>query len=864
MSIAVGTALSRGDNGQDVLELQQALVENNFYPDIDAADNGVDGNYGPGTEDAVRRYQIVNGLTVDGKAGPETLSSMGLYAGTAGTDKITALQPGNTGASVRILQQALLDKNYSLGPSGVDGSYGPTTEDAVRRYQIMNNLTVDGMAGPETLSSLGIYAGISNDSQTIGALQPGDLGEEVRILQRTLSNKGYYSDSIDGSYGPATESAVRSYQSANNLTIDGMAGPGTLTSLGIYEGVSTGSPTIGALQPGDVGAEVEVLQQTLSNKGYYNDSIDGSYGPATESAVRSYQSAHNLTLDGKAGPETLSYLGIYNGTFNSTDVVALQPGDTGEGVRLLQQALVDNNFYPEIHAADYGVDGVYGPNTEDAVRRYQTINGLTVDGMAGPETLSSLGISGEGSGGSRGSGSYGSALLPGDVGDAVRLLQETLADKGYYNDSIDGSYGPATESAVRSYQSANGLTVDGMAGPETLNSLDLNGGSGGGEFSGGDFESQSISQLFIPPFNDNRPGFYMNPTYITIHETANTAASATAAMHANYVRNPTTEESWHFTVDDQPVVYQHLPLNEIGWHAGDGVDGTGNRSSIGIELCVNYTGDFSRTRKNAAALVHKLMDEYNISLQNVVPHNYWSGKNCPTNLLPIFGDFRQQVMDSIYEEIDPNDPTLHRVSSPFAVIDEIYSSESVGTVSYEKAYNVNFGPIKGTLSGTIILGDPTAGHWDLKADKAIRGDVLDGNINQALKVVLDEGLIPGASDVRQAKVEFDNLVDDELSNIVEIRMSSFDPKLVLEPPFVEMDWLTIEVLRKIGDGVYVLEKVVLNNIDWNTEESIRRGAGLALMLLIIAALLLSAGFLVATVREIIRYMGLPGMPLPLP
>lgn len=65
-------------------------------------------------------------------------------------------------------------------------------------------------------------------------------------------------------------------------------------------------------------------------------------------------------------------------------------------------------------------------------------------------------------------------------------------------------------------------------------------------------------------------------------------------MHARYEKNPETPTSWHFTVDEKEI-YQHLPLNENGWHAGDG--GTGNRKSIGIEICEN-DGDFEKAVAN--------------------------------------------------------------------------------------------------------------------------------------------------------------------------------------------------------------------------------------------------------------------------
>ncbi|WP_078392611.1 N-acetylmuramoyl-L-alanine amidase [Shouchella patagoniensis] len=142
-----------------------------------------------------------------------------------------------------------------------------------------------------------------------------------------------------------------------------------------------------------------------------------------------------------------------------------------------------------------------------------------------------------------------------------------------------------------------------------------------------------IKQDFIPVTNNNRPGYAMTPEYITIHETANRSAGADAAMHAHYVKNPSTAVSWHYTVDDGSIVYQHLPTNENGWHAGDGGQGTGNRKSIGIEICVNQGGNFERAKSNAATLVRTLLDEHNLSIDRVVLHQHWSGKNCPATIL---------------------------------------------------------------------------------------------------------------------------------------------------------------------------------------------------------------------------------------
>ncbi|WP_342625602.1 N-acetylmuramoyl-L-alanine amidase [Bacillus subtilis] len=151
----------------------------------------------------------------------------------------------------------------------------------------------------------------------------------------------------------------------------------------------------------------------------------------------------------------------------------------------------------------------------------------------------------------------------------------------------------------------------------------------------------NIIQDFIPRGNKNRPAHPMNPLYITVHNTSNTAKGADAASHARYVKNPETATSWHFTVDDKKI-YQHLPLNENGWHAGDG-NGTGNRKSIGIEICENSDGDFEKAVSNAQWLIKKLMKEQGISFANVVPHKHWSGKECPRKLLDRWDSFKAGI-----------------------------------------------------------------------------------------------------------------------------------------------------------------------------------------------------------------------------
>ncbi|MFY9197738.1 MAG: N-acetylmuramoyl-L-alanine amidase [Acutalibacteraceae bacterium] len=139
-------------------------------------------------------------------------------------------------------------------------------------------------------------------------------------------------------------------------------------------------------------------------------------------------------------------------------------------------------------------------------------------------------------------------------------------------------------------------------------------------------------QRIIPIANTKaRPRHTMTAEFITIHNTAN--AGATAKQNADYVVNQNEYKSWHFTVGNNEI-YQHLPINESGWHSGDGEHGYGNRKSIGIEIAEVYGAD-----RTAVKFVAELVKSTGIPIENIVPHKSWSGKNCPRLILPHWDSF---------------------------------------------------------------------------------------------------------------------------------------------------------------------------------------------------------------------------------
>lgn len=147
---------------------------------------------------------------------------------------------------------------------------------------------------------------------------------------------------------------------------------------------------------------------------------------------------------------------------------------------------------------------------------------------------------------------------------------------------------------------------------------------------GGTVSALPVRVSHIPATNANRPGRKMTPRYITIHETANTSVGANAEMHRRFTHNGGGAEgvSFHDVIDDREIV-ELLPDGEVGIHAGSR---QGNDESIGIEICVNADGDFTKALALAARRVAQRMQKHSIPLERVVQHNHWSGKGCPARL----------------------------------------------------------------------------------------------------------------------------------------------------------------------------------------------------------------------------------------
>ena len=142
---------------------------------------------------------------------------------------------------------------------------------------------------------------MSNPGQP--TIKEGASGEVVRRLQRALRRTPNLGIVIDGKFGPATESAVRSFQAGAGLAVDGVVGPAT------WQALPNGGP-MPVLQEGSTGAVVASLQRVLANGasewGTSPGAADGDFGPKTRAAVQAFQRWGHVPVDGVVGDATWS------------------------------------------------------------------------------------------------------------------------------------------------------------------------------------------------------------------------------------------------------------------------------------------------------------------------------------------------------------------------------------------------------------------------------------------------------------------------------------------------------------------------------------------------------------------------------
>lgn len=340
-------------------------------------------------------------------------------------------------------------------------------------------------------------------SEAIIGLKQGSSGAEVKVVQQALMAAGVrVAGGADGDFGPATASAVSSFQAQAGLPTSGRIDQSTAAALGLVaSSTPTAAPSFDGLQIGARGANVKILQQQLLAIGVpVFGGADGIFGQATKTAVSNFQRWNGLTVTGVVDTTTAARIAAAAAAQSaptppaaasepavkvapdptpapapSSSLTGLKLGARGAAVKELQQSLQATGL-----VVRGGADGVFGPATKSAVQAFQKVNGLEQTGVVTAKVAELLGSAASATTTSKTPvaaktpSSPFAGLKLGNTGDKVKQLQRALQNAGLtVFGGADGAFGDATKRALVAFQKVNGLEQTGVLTAAGANILGL-------------------------------------------------------------------------------------------------------------------------------------------------------------------------------------------------------------------------------------------------------------------------------------------------------------------------------------------------------------------------------------------------------
>ncbi len=246
-----GTVLRVGSEGSEVARMQKYLntIRLMQYPGLNALT--VDGKYGNATKTTVMQFQGYSLLTIDGTIGKNTWDAIvndynALVGGSENTYPGIPLRQGMTGSDVTHMEKLLnacVPPYTAINSETVDGVFGTNMYNAVRRFQRLFSLSIDGVIGEITwnkIVAVSTAVPTTNRVKITAAyagtpLSTGSSGDNVRCVQMCLNatNGGKWGPllTIDGQYGNKTKTEVIAFQAYYSLTPDGVVGSSTWAKL---------------------------------------------------------------------------------------------------------------------------------------------------------------------------------------------------------------------------------------------------------------------------------------------------------------------------------------------------------------------------------------------------------------------------------------------------------------------------------------------------------------------------------------------------------------------------------------------------------------------------------------------------------
>jgi len=227
-------------------------------------------------------------------------------------------------------------------------------------------------------------------------IKRGMRGDNVKALQQKLVSLGFRLDKfgVDGIFGPETQGAVEELQRALGVEVTGALDEATIAALNTEEGMAKLQERMHkGLSSGDVGKDVKDIQNELNKYLGSNDKIvaDGIYGPKTKAAVEKLQKELGIEVTGVWDDTTRAAFESSKMVLFSLDKIrkGIKRGDTSKEVKALQEQLIKTGYLTDQSVAD----GVYGPKTEEAVKKLQRELGVEETGVWDEATYHAVAIS---------------------------------------------------------------------------------------------------------------------------------------------------------------------------------------------------------------------------------------------------------------------------------------------------------------------------------------------------------------------------------------------------------------------------------------------------------------------------------------
>ena len=274
-----------------------------------------------------------------------------------------------------------------MGRTGADGIFGFQTEKAVRQFQIDNSLSADGIIGPLTWEKLEDSTIVISSSYPGSIIGMGARGDNVVKIQKELIRRGYnVPGGTDGQYGSGCREIVKKFQSDSGLEIDGVVGKRTWDTL--FPTLEIELPYPGKIiTMGSRGENVIRIQKRLIRLGYnVPGGADGQYGSGCREIIKKFQGDNGLEIDGDVGENTWNTLfPLQNQKENSEwPRYYIAKGMSDGNVSIIQTRLSNLGY------SIGPIDGIFGENTEEAIKNFQETNHLDVDGIVGRDTWNAL------------------------------------------------------------------------------------------------------------------------------------------------------------------------------------------------------------------------------------------------------------------------------------------------------------------------------------------------------------------------------------------------------------------------------------------------------------------------------------------